>query len=1041
MSQSYSLPTLLLLAMKALFSDRRFLYLFVLIAAIAWFFWTSSRYPALDTKALMAGSLNMQDGLSFDAWLTHRDGESWFEKVIVTFLNWIYTNRQGMGFGLLFAVVAMSIVPLIQKHIYFRPSGWNASFMGFIFGAPLGVCVNCAAPIAYGLYKNGARAELAIATMISSPTFNIIVVSMLISMFAWPLVVIKLGITLLVIFALIPLLLKVFTEETYSTGGSNVGSAEFGAAIVAPPIVETDDNVSALTWTVRALWKNSIFLLIKVVPIMLLAGLLGTLVVSLAPWELLEGLSGIQGYVLVLITMLALSFFGLFLPVPIAFDIILAATLVSAGVPIKYVAVLLFTLGTFSVYSFMILWKSGARRVAISLYGCLVALGVVAGLASEMADEKYRDWEVNALYAQLKGDDVIRHEVTPPTIPPAVVNNAPIMSYRSHSSSDVIEQLPLSDDNQTLNTSQFQMTALDDAGFLLHERPLVELLTESLALTAGLAAGDVNGDNWVDVLVGTANGVYLYINTGGHFSPVALPFQNEVTGIIGANGLQDFNNDGTLDLYYSVVNEGGYISYNQGGTFTPPRRLYEHNPLMNTAVGFGDVDHNGELDIVEAYHSGLAYRHISLNTSKNRLFLQNNGLFESQLLSGNPGETLTLLLSDINSDGWLDLMVGNDFDERDVYYWGGEGGTLTQWADDSVFTTESSMSIDSADINNDLRLESYHGQITRNPASPPAIIPEKPVAQLHADMCAGNTTPDLENKRRCENLVVREISSWNRGANGCSDLPASLKHDCIAARWYTAARSGNVTIDNSFLERWYPEYARMYNSVYGHKMGKIEQSGLSQKLDTNMLYQYGENYASITDNAQDLGIDITGWTWNARFADLDGDEWQDIFVANGTRAAASDTTNVWFKNNSGTKFEQATEQVGLVDYEPTSSSLYLDIDNDSDLDLVSFSQSGKIKTYLNTGSNNAHIQIELNDSIGNRRGIGSKVIIRYGDGAQQIREIKGSGGYFSQDASVMHFGLGQHSEVDDITIQWSTGEQTHHEGPFNAQTRYRISRK
>jgi len=349
------------------------------------------------------------------------------------------------------------------------------------------------------------------------------------------------------------------------------------------------------------------------------------------------------------------------------------------------------------------------------------------------------------------------------------------------------------------------------------------------------------------------------------------------------------------------------------------------------------------------------------------------------------------------------------------------------------------MSIDSADINNDLRLETYHGQITRNPASPPVIVPEQSVAQQHAQLCVGDAPANTETKRRCENLVVREITSWNRGAKGCDDLPENLKHDCIAGRWYTAARGGSQTPDSTFLKRWYADYAQMYDTVYGHQMGKLERKGMSQKLDTNMLYLYDNNYTSIIDGAKDLGIDITGWTWNARFADLDGDEWQDIFVANGTRAAASDTTNIWFKNNDGTRFEQATEQVGLIDYEPTSSSLYLDIDNDSDLDLISFSQSGKIKTYLNTGSNNEHVQIELNDTLGNRRGIGSKVMVRYGNGKQQIREIKGSGGYFSQDSSVVHFGLGKHNEISEIAVQWSTGEKTNYTGPFKSRTRYRIS--
>ena len=48
---------------------------------------------------------------------------------------------------------------------------------------PLGVCVNCAAPIAKGLYAGGARAETTLAAMIASPTLNIVVLTMLFGLF------------------------------------------------------------------------------------------------------------------------------------------------------------------------------------------------------------------------------------------------------------------------------------------------------------------------------------------------------------------------------------------------------------------------------------------------------------------------------------------------------------------------------------------------------------------------------------------------------------------------------------------------------------------------------------------------------------------------------------------------------------------------------------------------------------------------------------------------------------------------------------------
>ena len=62
------------------------------------------------------------------------------------------------------------------------------------------------------------------------------------------------------------------------------------------------------------------------------------------PWdsmlEYLPKVSGLYG----LLVMAGIALVGTFLPVPIAFDVIVVAVLIAAGMPIKYAMVLLFTL-------------------------------------------------------------------------------------------------------------------------------------------------------------------------------------------------------------------------------------------------------------------------------------------------------------------------------------------------------------------------------------------------------------------------------------------------------------------------------------------------------------------------------------------------------------------------------------------------------------------------------------------------------------------------------------------------------------------------
>jgi len=73
---------------------------------------------------------------------------------------------------------------------------------------------------------------------------------------------------------------------------------------------------------------------------------------------------------------------GAFLPVPMAFDVVIAYIAMSSGVAMPYVAVILCTLGISSVYSIAVLGKTISWKVATATCVAVAFLGCLAGMAA-----------------------------------------------------------------------------------------------------------------------------------------------------------------------------------------------------------------------------------------------------------------------------------------------------------------------------------------------------------------------------------------------------------------------------------------------------------------------------------------------------------------------------------------------------------------------------------------------------------------------------------------------------------------------------------
>ncbi|SDW25155.1 Repeat domain-containing protein [Hydrobacter penzbergensis] len=528
----------------------------------------------------------------------------------------------------------------------------------------------------------------------------------------------------------------------------------------------------------------------------------------------------------------------------------------------------------------------------------------------------------------------------------------------------------------------------------------------------GVGVGDFNNDGLPDLyFTGNLVSNKLYLNKGG-FKFDDITAQAGVTG--GGKwcrgvAVVDINNDGWMDIYVCATLKKNpalresLLYINQGVDkkgiphFKEMAKEYGlADTSHNTQAAFFDYDNDGDLDVYIATNEIIKYDYPNRfrpilkdgsHPSTDKLYRND---WDSSL--GHPvftnvskgagilieGYSHAVTIADINKDGWKDIYVTNDYLSNDLLWINNHDGTFTEKLSTYFkHTSANAMGNDIVDINN--------------------------------DGLADVITLDMNPEDNYRKKMMLNPNSYQ-------------------------------TYQNSDYFGYSYQYVR--NTLQLNQGPRVLQN------DTIGDPVFGEVsfYAGIAE---------TDWSWAPMVADFDNDGNRDIIITNGFPKDVTDHDfvtfrnesysiatkkqlleqipavkihNYAFKNNGNLHFTNASSEWGMNTPSFSNGAVYVDLDNDGDLDLVVNNINDEAMVYKNNSrerdSTTARfLNIRFDGTAQNKNGLGAWADIYYDHGQHQVWENTPYRGYLSSMDNRIHFGLGTTTTIDSVCITWPDGKK------------------
>ena len=235
---------------------------------------------------------------------------------------------------------------------------------------------------------------------------------------------------------------------------------------------------------------------------------------------------------------------------------------------------------------------------------------------------------------------------------------------------------------------------------------------------AGVGDFDRDGDQDIFVVGGSLGINQLYINDGtGNFTEQAAAWGTDSPGVRHSGvAVADYNNDGNLDVFVTCVVEAD-------SPILAENRLYRNNGdntftdvahaagLLTVPLGsndsfssaFGDYDKDGDLDLfIAGWYGG---NHLYTNNGDGTFTPQPDSVFGGEAMDEIRGYSVRF--TDINNDGWPDILLAADFFTSKVFINNTDGTFTNATAGWGAGLDSNGMGHTQGDFNNDGLIDWY----------------------------------------------------------------------------------------------------------------------------------------------------------------------------------------------------------------------------------------------------------------------------------------------------------------------------------------------
>lgn len=481
------------------------------------------------------------------------------------------------------------------------------------------------------------------------------------------------------------------------------------------------------------------------------------------------------------------------------------------------------------------------------------------------------------------------------------------------------------------------------------------------------------------------------------FTDAAVKTGLNTNNISGGSLVEDFDNDGYLDVVSSSMNLADKIRYcrnNGNGTFSDASSISGIDQLTG-GMNLMQTDYNNDgykdIWVIRGAWKGMSGREPNSLLRNNKDGTFTDVTKKSGLFCLYPSHTSTW--ADFNNDGWLDVVNGNETMHRLLgsptqLYINNKNGTFTEVSKQAGINIELFVKgTNFGDYNNDglmdLFVTTFSGRnfLYKNKGADKNNIPQFEEVSAQAGV--------KENDKRSYTTWF-----WDVDNDGWLDLLAC-----------------NYMYNKSLAIYAAQDVMGNFEKGYGHIV----------------LYKNNRD-GTFKDVSEEYGLHKAIFVMGSNYGDLDNDGYLDFFVGSGAPEYNSVMPSRLFKNIEGKKFVDVTTLGRVGSLQKGHGISFSDIDNDGDQDIYIDYGGGyegdyyQNSLYINPGQNNNNwFSLSLKGVKSNTAAIGTRIKVSFKENGvpRSVYRMVSSGSSFGANPLVQHIGIGSATTIESITIKWA----------------------